>query len=402
MKINSVKEFISNRKILFFLFGTFFFLMNISISYSVVPVYLISQNFSLAQIGISTTIYSLFTIFLRIFLGPLADRKGRKFSLLISSFSFIISWIFIWLAPNYEVHLIARLVQAVGPAMFMSSASSVVSDLADSKILGSCMGIYRGFMSMGVILGPVYALTMSNFGFNVMFIGTISISLISFLLLTFISETKVDFGKNLDIKRTGMFKDYMVLLRNPRLLRFYLAVMTATIGFGIVNTNSAVFLNSLDNVLKPGTFLFFFGVFGMIASMIGGRFIDKRGVKNIIIPGAFLALTGFIGMAFVGSFGNLALIVVIIALGLGTNSIVISSVTSIGRETGNDLKATSYAIMDCAYDSGFAVGNMLFGFMVTSFGYSYGFLIIAFILALSYLGIFTGEYVRKRKLTDNE
>ncbi len=401
MKIESVGEFIKNRKMLFFLFGTFLFMMNISISYSVVPVYLISQNFTIAQIGISTTIYSLSAIFLRIFLGPLADSKGRKFALLISSFSFVISWMFIWFAPNFQVHLIARFVQAIGLAMYMSSASSVVSDVVHNKVLGSCMGIYRGFISMGVILGPVYALALSGIGFNVMFIGTIATSLISFILITFISETKVDFTNSENKKKNTMVKDYLVLLKNPRLLRYYLAIMTATSGYGIINTNSAVFLGGLKGVLNPSTFLFLFGCVGMVASLASGRRTDKHGIKSVIIPGAFLALAGFFSMAFVESFGNIALFMVIIAMGFGTNSLVISSITGIGRETSNDLKATSYSIMESAYDGGFAVGNLIFGLMVTAFGYSYGFLIVGFILTLAYLGIFTGEYVRKRNLVGN-
>ncbi len=403
MKINSVKEFLRNRKVIFFLLGTFFFMMNISISYSVVPVYLISQQFSLAQVGISTTIYSLSAILLRIFLGPISDKKGRKFSLLISSFSFVLSWLFIWLAPNYELHLVARVVQALGLAMYMSTASSVVSDLVDRSVLGSCMGIYRGFISIGIIIGPVYALTLSGFSFSVMFMGIIATSLVSFILLNFISETKVGFGNtenSVKSRKANMLSDYIVLLKNPRLLRYYLVVMTATSGFGIVGTNVAIFLNSLDGVLRPSTFLFLIGTLGMVASLAGGSLIDKFGIKRIIIPSAILALIGFLSMAFVESAGNLALLLVIVAMGLGTNSVVIGAITGIDRETSDDLKATSYAIEECAYDGGFAVGNMIFGFMVIGFGYSYGFLIVSFILSLCYVAIFIGDFVRNRRVVD--
>lgn len=402
MKIESVKEFIRNRKMLFFLFGTFLFMMNISISYSVVPVYLASQNFTLAQIGISTTIYSLSAILLRIFLGPLADRKGRKFALLISSFSFVISWLFIWLAPNYEVHLVARVFQSLGLAMYMSSASCVVSDVVDNKILGSSMGIYRGFVSIGIILGPVYALTLSGIGFNVMFIGIMITSLISFILLTFISETKVGFGETCTTKKNSMLKDYMVLIKNPRLLRYYFAIMIATSGYGIINTNSAVFISNLEGVLKPSTFLFLYGCVGMYASLAGGRHTDRLGIKKVIIPSAFLALTGFVGMSFVESFGNIALFAVIITMALGTNSLVISAITGIGRETTNDLKASSYSIMESAYDGGFAVGNLIFGLVVTAVGYSQGFLIIGFLLTLAYIALFIGDRLYRKNLILNK
>jgi predicted MFS family arabinose efflux permease len=264
------------------------------------------------------------------------------------------------------------------------------------------MGIYRGFISIGVILGPVYALTLSGIGFNVMFIGIMATSFLSFILITFTSETKVGFGNLESVKKNNMIKDYLILLKNPRLLRYYLAIMTATSGYGIINTNSAVFLGGLEGVLKPSTFLFLFGCVGMIASLVSGRRTDRRGIKSVIIPGAFLALAGFFSMAFVESFGNFALFVVIVAMGFGTNSLVISSITGIGRETRNDLKATSYSIMESAYDGGFAVGNLIFGLMVTAFGYSQGFMIVGIILTLSYLGIFTGEFIRNKKVVLNK
>ncbi len=394
MQINSLKEFISNKKILTFLLGTFLFMINISVSYTVVPVYLASQNFNLTQIGISTTVYSLSAIFLRILLGPIADTKGRKFPLLISSFSFVISWLLIWLAPSYELHLIARIFQAIGLAMYMSTAISVVSDIASQKVLGGSMGIYRGFVALGFILGPVLAFALIEISFPTLFIATIIISIISFTLLTFLPETKTSFNNHNQNKSS---KNYQVLLKNPRLLRYYLAVMTATCGFGIVSTNSALFLKTLDQVISPSIFLFFLGFLGMLSSLFGGKLIDKYGLKKVIIPGSLLALSGFLAMAFVESTGNLALIVVILAMGLGTNSIVVASITGIDKETSKELKATSFAIEECSYDGGFALGNMLFGFLVLSFGYSYGFLIIGLLLAISYLGIFIWDYRIKNK-----
>ena len=173
--------------------------------------------------------------------------------------------------------------------------------------------------------------------------------------------------------------------------------MTATCGFGIVSTNSALFLKTLDQVISPSIFLFFLGVLGMLSSLFGGKLIDKYGLKKVIIPGSLLALSGFLAMAFVESTGNLALIVVILAMGLGTNSIVVASITGIDKETSKELKATSFAIEECSYDGGFALGNMLFGFLVLSFGYSYGFLIIGLLLAISYLGIFIWDYRIKNK-----
>lgn len=403
MKIKNVKEFITNRMVIIFLFSTFFFMLNMSISFAIVPVYLISNHYSIAQVGISATIYSLLSIIFKFILGPISDRKGRKFSMLIGAFSFVISWILIWHAPNFQIHLIARVLQAIGLAMFIPTATSVVSDMVDSNILGSCMGIYRGIFSFGIMLGPIYALTLSEISYSIMFIGIITTSLISFILITFISDTKSNTGNIPELKnykKSIMLFNYIAVLKNPKLLRYYFAIITTSFCFGIVETNAAVFIRSLDNIMKPGIFLLFLGFFSTLASMIGGRLIDKIGIKKVIIPGAILVFIGILSMAFVQSTGNLALILVIIALGIGVDTVLISSIFGINRLASDDMKSTSFAAGDSAWDFGFAVGNMIFGFIVTGVGYSYGFLIISIIFTLCNICIFIWDFLYIRKIYD--
>lgn len=400
MKYSSSKDFLKDRRILFFLFGTLFFMINIAVSYSIVPVYLISQNATLAQVGISSTVYSLSAIMLRIFLGPLADKKGRKFSLLISAFSFILSWLLIWFAPSFSLHIVARIIQSIGLALYMSTGSSVVSDVAEPRILGTCMGIYRGFLGLGFVLGPVIAFRLIEISFSAMFIGNITFATISLLLLIFIKETGVISKEGL-VKKKNIFSNYCELLRNHNLLRYYLLVITITSGFGIISTNSAIYLSGLEGVMSPSLFLFSIASIGMIASFASGRLVDKFGIRKAIIPAVIMALAGFLVMSLIGNIGNIAIVFVILSIGFGTNSTVISSITGIERGTRKDLMATSFSIQESAYDGGFAIGNLIFGFLVIGLGYSYSFLIIGILMGLSYFTIFLTDYMFSKNSVDN-
>lgn len=400
MKFNSSKDFLKDRRILFFLFGTFFFMINIAVSYSIVPVYLISQNATLVQVGISSTVYSLSAIVLRIFLGPLADKKGRMFSLLISAISFILSWILIWLAPTFTLHVFARIIQSIGLALYMSTGSSVVSDVAEPKILGTCMGIYRGFLGLGFVLGPVIAFKLIEISFSAMFLGNIAFATISLLLLSFVKETGVR-SKEEIVEKKHFISNYLELLRNHNLLRYYMLVVTITSGFGILSTNSAIYLSGLERVVSPSLFLFSLAAVGMIASFIGGRLIDKFGIRKVVIPAVLMALAGFFSMALIGSIGNVAIVFIVITIGFGTNSTVVSSITGIERGTRKDLMATSFSIQESAYDGGFAIGNFIFGFLVIGLGYSYSFLIIGILMGLSYLTIFLTDYMISKNSVDN-
>lgn len=399
MKFNSSKEFLKDRRILFFLFGTFFFMINIAVSYSIVPVYLISQNYTLAEVGISSTIYSLSAIVLRVFLGPLADKKGRRFSLIISALSFIISWMLIWLAPSFYLHLMARILQSIGLALYMSTGSSVVSDVADQKILGTCMGIYRGFLGLGFVIGPVIAFKLIEISFSAMFLGNITFATISLILLLFIKETRSTSNDGI-VEKKFFLSNHLYLLRNNNLLKYYLLVVTITSGFGILSTNSAIYLNGLEGVMSPSMFLFSLASVGMFASFLGGRLVDKFGIRRVIIPSITMALAGFKLMSTIANIGNIALVFVIITIGFGTNSTIVSSITGIEKGTRKDLMATSFSIQESAYDGGFAIGNLIFGFLVIILGYSYSFLIIGLLMGLSYISIFLMEYYYIKKSVD--
>lgn len=262
------------------------------------------------------------------------------------------------------------------------------------------MGIYRGFLEFGFVLGPLIAFMLIKISFATMFLGNIAFATISLLLLTFIKETGLINKEAVKIKKR-FFSNYIELLKNHNLLRYYLLVVTVTSGFVILSTNSAIYLNSLDGVVTPSIFLFFKAGLGMLASFIGGRLIDRFGIKKIIIPAVKLALTGFLLMVLVETFGNFAIFFEILTIGLGTNATVISSITGIERGTRKDLMATSFAIEECAYDGVFAIGNLIFGFLATGLGYSYGFLILGLIMGLSYYIIFLTDYMYNKNYVDN-
>lgn len=379
MKINSIKDFFRSKIVWLFLTGTFFMMLNMSMAYMVIPVYLVSTGASVAQVGMSTAFYSVVAIILRIFLGPVADNKGRRFSMLASTFAFLIGTIFIWLAPSFSWHLVARAIQAISLALFMSTGSSVISDLADEKVLSTFMGIYRALLGLGFMIGPIFSLAMIRISYDAMFIANIIITIIAFILLYQVEETckyhKTNSSKNL-------FNDYRGLLGDRRLRKYYYLTIMLAVGYGTVMANAANYLNKLDTGLSASLFIFLLMSSGMLASMSAGWLIDKFSIKKIIIPAVSIAVIGMLGMSTISWMGNIALFAVAIIFGIGNNSSVICAVSGVDSFTTKKLKATSFSIQESSIDGGNAIGNFIFGWVALLLGYANAFIVLGIIMAI--------------------
>lgn len=385
-----MRAFLKNKNVVLFLTGTFFVMLNMSMAYIVVPVYLVSIGSSVAEVGMSTAFYSIVAILLRIFLGPVADKKGRKFSMLASTVAFLVSIIFIWLAPSFGWHLFARAIQAISLALYMSTGSSVISDLSNEKNIATLMGVYRALLGLGFLVGPIFSLAMIKISYDAMFIASIIISIIAFILLFQMEET----CKYHEIKSgNSLLLDYKGLLGDRRLRKYYYLTIMLAVGYGTVMANSANYIFKLPGTWSPSVFLFLLPASGMIASLMAGRLIDNFSIKKIIIPSVIIAVIGLLGMAFISWFGNIALVAVGIIFGFGNNSAVICAVTGVDSFTSEKLKATSYSIQESSIDGGNAIGNFIFGWVALIVGYTYAFVVIGIIMAI---GCFLILFDRKK------
>ena len=361
--------------------------------FTVVPIYLMSKGASVAQVGISTAFYSVVAIILRIFLGPVADRKGRKPAMIASAVAFGLASLLIWLAPNFSLHLAARCVQAVGLALFMSTGSSVVSDVAIKAVQGSCMGIYRGFLNLGFMLGPVISIGISRIGYREMFIANIIMAVIAGILFSLVPET----GKNTkDTKQESLLKNYVELLTDRKLLLYYLLIVSFSMGYGTIMGNAGIYLQTIPDIWTSALFLFLVSGSGFLACLVAGRLVDLFGIKKVLLPTIGFAITGLVAMFLVPQLGNIAFVLAAICFGIGNNGAVTCVVTGIEEATRGELKATSFSVQESSIDGGNAIGSSIFGAVATYIGLNNGFLAIALLMVLSSGILVTLAFNKKR------
>lgn len=133
-------------------------------TYTILPLYLKNQiRISTYLIGLFFTVSSVFTLFIQIPSGWLADRYGRK-KILVSCLLPIPILFGLWLLTDNWMILITSYSAIVGLwSMTWPSSVALLSGYIPTEYIGSALGIRMTSIRLGHTMGPLIAVTMYSF-----------------------------------------------------------------------------------------------------------------------------------------------------------------------------------------------------------------------------------------------
>ncbi|GAC1404078.1 MAG: MFS transporter [Mycobacterium sp.] len=101
-------------------------------------------------------IYTLVLASLLLLSGATADRFGRRRTFQIGLTVFALGSLFCSLAPNIEVLIIARMVQAVGGSMLNPVAMSIITQVFTGRVeRARAIGVWGGVVGISMAFGPI-------------------------------------------------------------------------------------------------------------------------------------------------------------------------------------------------------------------------------------------------------
>jgi EmrB/QacA subfamily drug resistance transporter len=99
-------------------------------------------------------IFALTTTSVTLVCGRLADVMGRRFMYLLGLSIFTTSSFLLGLAPNVQVLIGLRVIQAIAAAMLLTNSAAIVSAAFPPAMLSRGLGIYMACFSIAQLLGP--------------------------------------------------------------------------------------------------------------------------------------------------------------------------------------------------------------------------------------------------------
>ena len=347
----------------------------------VLPLFAREQGLSTSMVGLIVAASTITGVFLKFPAGALSDVIGRRRMLVAGALVFAVSPFFYLLPHSALTLLVLRFVHGSATAVFGPVMAAVISDLAPKARRGSWLGTYSAAQSGGNAAGQLLGGTLLSIGgFAYPFLAGGACGIAAFILLP-----RVGTSAPLEISAPAVnrLREAMHAVLSDRVI---LLVSIATAGQYIGN-------GALNGFLP----LYAREAAGLEAWQIGALFGAQTGCVLAFRPmlGTLSDRWGRAPLMMAGMLSSSVLLVVLPMLRSFTSLLVLTSLygaafaatsaTSMAWIT--DLAArrhfgTAHGAYGTIFDIGDATGPIAAGLLISSFGYTVGFRILAVPLAV--------------------
>lgn len=246
---------------------------------------------SYAVIQIALSGYLAVTAILQIFIGPIADKVGRRNVTLIAIAIFVFASFGAMLSTSVEVFLVFRMLQATVATTLVLSRT-IVRDMVPQDQAASMIGYVAMGMALVPMLGPMIGGTLEQFfGWQATFLFlTISGLLVLALCYFDLGETVQDGGMGF----REQVRSYPALLSSPRFWGYALCTSFASGAFFAL-LGGASFIGSAVFELDPfwsGVGLGAPAVGYAVGNFLSGRFSVRMGINKMAMIGTLVTMFG--------------------------------------------------------------------------------------------------------------
>jgi DHA1 family inner membrane transport protein len=238
---------------------------------------------SIANVGLIASAYALPVALLSPVFGPLSDRRGRRFALLLGLMIFTVAAAACTVAPNLQLLLVARAINGIGAAILLPACFAAAGDLPDNAARGRALALLSSAFPLSNLLGlPVGALATILGGWRVPFALIVVLSVFAIV--------GVALSKRISTARTserGYAATFGRVLRDRRAL----AVMSVSLVWFTGAIGMFVYVGEFFHEVygipasQAGLAYLVIGVVGIAAARSSGLVIERVGARRTVLVG---------------------------------------------------------------------------------------------------------------------
>lgn len=249
---------------------------------SFVPLYLLSNGISQAQLAFLVSVNILSLSILEIPTGSIADTYGHKLSVFLGTLIYGLSFLF-FIGKSFEFFLVAMTLAGLGLALISGAMSALIFDILEiignkddfKKISGRCDGFFLIATMISAPIGGVIYQYKPELTFIIAFLATLIGSL-------FLLSIKWNFkkGGSQDISYIQrLTKGVHLTLKSPVLMVIFLISLGLSIPSFVINHNIKqpyLILNGFD-VAQIGIFTAIISGLSALFYMYSYKLIERMG-----------------------------------------------------------------------------------------------------------------------------
>lgn len=261
------------------------------ISVGIMPLIIKSFHITIAQAGLTVSLYALGVMIGAPILTTLTTKINRKKLLLAIMLSFIVGNLIAALAPNFIILLIGRIITALAHGLFMTIASVVAADVVAPDKRASAIAVMFTGLTVATVTGvPLGTFIGQNLTWQSSFLFLVLLGLIgltgSFILVP----------NNLPKGQASSIKGFLNILKQPKLI---LIILITALGYGAtypVYTYISSILNQQMGWSQEAIviILIVYGLAVALGNTVGGKVANVKPLNALLKMFIGLGITLFL------------------------------------------------------------------------------------------------------------
>ena len=237
----------------------------------------------IAVVGLLASAYALPAALLAPALGPISDRRGRRFALMLGLGIFVVAAGACVIAPSLPFLMAARLLNGVGAAVIMPAAFAAAGDLPDRDRRARMIALLSAMFPLASLLGlPIGALAAIVAGWRASFLFIAVVAVVALALLSRLPASAPDRSHT-----PAYDAAIRTVLSDRRALQVLLVTFVWFAGsFGLfIYVGEFIHVTYGVPAAQAGLVYVLVGVVGLAATRLSGRFIARVGPRRAVLIG---------------------------------------------------------------------------------------------------------------------
>ncbi len=360
-----------------FLFTYYFALL------AVLPIYIMKDlGGTIEQAGLALTLFLVSSIAIRPFSGLISQKLGKKLTFRGSELFFVLFALsYLWIDSMWTL-LLMRFLHGFWFSILTTVTVPVANDFIPEHRKGEGMGYFVMSTNLGVVIGPLIALTVIQFAsFNTLFALLSVLMAVGFIfcLMLKIPEQQPEV-KQIEEKNTKLTLHDII---ETKVIPVGLVALLTALTYSSILSFITAYSESKNLFEYASIFFIVFAVSMIVVRPFVGKMFDRKGPSAVMYPSFIFFAIGMVLVSFVNNQWTLWLSAVFIGIGYGTLFPCLQTVAiqTVSKNRMGHAISTFFTL----FDIGLAVGSIIMGIFISWMGFQNTFLLCSVIIVLTLL-----------------
>ena len=351
-----------------FLFTYYFALL------AILPVYIMKDlGGTVKEAGLALTLFLISSILVRPFSGLISEKIGKKLSFRGSELFFVLfAFSYLCIDSMWSL-LLVRFIHGIWFSILTTVTVPVANEFIPEQRKGEGMGYFVMSTNLGVVFGPLLALTITQYAsFSVLFAILSGLITVGFIFCLCIPIHDEDSRSLVKPSLSSLTRHDIIEFR---VLSVGMVALLTAFAYSSVMSFIAAYTETKQLMAYTSSFFLVFACSMILVRPWVGRWFDQKGASVVIYPSFILFAIGLAVVSQLNQPWVLWLSAVLIGIGYGTLFPCLQTVAiqSVPKQRIGHAISTYFTL----FDLGLALGSVIMGVLIAYWGYAVTYLFCA-------------------------